>query len=65
MKTAPCFVVKRPSFPGVKAPRAARSATEKGEPFGAEGQRWANARFMQRDVEICKSNLHSYAVTTY
>ncbi|KAJ9108141.1 hypothetical protein QFC19_002609 [Naganishia cerealis] len=37
---------------GVKAPRAARSANEKGEPYGAEGQRWSNLRYLQRDVEI-------------
>ncbi|KAJ9122184.1 hypothetical protein QFC24_004414 [Naganishia onofrii] len=37
---------------GVKAPRAARSANEKGEPYGAEGQRWSNLRYLQRDVDI-------------
>lgn len=36
---------------GVKAPRAAR-AGEKGEPYGSEGQKWTNTRYMQRDVEI-------------
>jgi hypothetical protein len=36
---------------GVKAPRAARPG-EKGEPYGTEGQKWTNTRYMQRDVEI-------------
>jgi hypothetical protein len=40
--------------PGVKAPRAAR-AGEKGEPYGTEGQKWTNTRYMQRDVEISES----------
>ena len=38
----------------MKAPRAARTG-EKGEPYGAEGHKWTNTRFMQRDVEISKS----------
>lgn len=39
---------------GVKAPRAARPG-EKGEPYGTEGQKWTNTRYMQRDVEISES----------
>lgn len=42
---------------GVKAPRAARSAQEKSEPFGNEAYQWSNARLMQRDVQISKSRL--------
>ena len=42
----------------MKAPRAARTG-EKGEPYGAEGHKWTNTRFMQRDVEISKSLCHS------
>jgi staphylococcal nuclease domain-containing protein 1 len=41
---------------GVKAPRAAR-AGEKGEPYGTEGQKWINTRYMQRDVEISESGV--------
>lgn len=37
---------------GIKAPRAARSANEKSEPFGAEGLKWTTGRYMQRDVEL-------------
>lgn len=37
---------------GIKSPRAARSANEKGEPYGVEGQRWSTLRYLQRDVEI-------------
>lgn len=37
---------------GVKAPRAARSANEKGEPFGVEAQRFSTLRYLQRDVDI-------------
>lgn len=36
---------------GIKAPRTARSANEKGEPYGAEAHAFAN-KFMQRDVEV-------------
>lgn len=36
---------------GIKAPRTARSASEKPEPFGPEAHRFAS-RFMQRDVEV-------------
>jgi staphylococcal nuclease domain-containing protein 1 len=39
---------------GIRAPRTARSANEKSEPYGAESQRFAS-RYMQRDVEICAS----------
>jgi staphylococcal nuclease domain-containing protein 1 len=28
------------------------SVQEKGEPYGTEGQKWTNTRYMQRDVEI-------------
>ncbi|KAK1924792.1 transcription factor [Papiliotrema laurentii] len=36
---------------GIRAPRTARSANEKSEPFGQESLRFAS-RYMQRDVEI-------------
>lgn len=36
---------------GIRAPRTARSANEKSEPFGAEAQAFAN-KYMQRDVEV-------------
>ncbi|EJD02961.1 transcription factor [Fomitiporia mediterranea MF3/22] len=37
---------------GIRAPRTARNANEKGEPFGAEAAEFATRRYMQRDVEI-------------
>lgn len=37
---------------GIRAPRSARNATEKSEPFGQEAHDFANRRCMQRDVEI-------------
>ncbi|WVR05260.1 hypothetical protein IAU60_002272 [Kwoniella sp. DSM 27419] len=36
---------------GIRAPRTARSATEKSEPFGPESLKFAS-KYMQRDVEI-------------
>ena len=45
---------------GVRAPRTARNATEKPEPYGAEAYKFAS-KYMQRDVEIGKSS--SFAVT--
>ena len=36
----------------VRAPRSARNATEKSEPFGQEAHDFANRRCLQRDVEI-------------
>ena len=36
---------------GIRAPRTARSASEKSEPYGSESLRFAS-RYMQRDVEI-------------
>lgn len=36
---------------GIRAPRTARSANEKSEPYGQEAQAFAN-KFMQRDVEV-------------
>ncbi|KAF9237524.1 hypothetical protein BU15DRAFT_88689 [Melanogaster broomeanus] len=37
---------------GIRVPRAARTASEKGEPFGTEAAEFATRRFMQRDVEF-------------
>lgn len=37
---------------GIRAPRAGRSAEEKGEPFGNEALELANKRCNQRDVEV-------------
>ncbi|GLB37511.1 putative tudor domain containing protein [Lyophyllum shimeji] len=37
---------------GIRAPRSARSASEKGEPYGAESAEYATRRCMQRDVEF-------------
>ncbi|KIJ18624.1 hypothetical protein PAXINDRAFT_161466 [Paxillus involutus ATCC 200175] len=37
---------------GIRAPRTARTASDKGEPFGAEGAEFATRRYMQRDVEF-------------
>lgn len=45
---------------GVRAPRTARNATEKPEPYGAEAYKFAS-KYLQRDVEIGKSR--SSAVT--
>lgn len=36
----------------IRAPRSARSATDKADPFGQEAHDFANRRCMQRDVEI-------------
>lgn len=38
--------------PGIRAPRTARNASEKGEAFGVESYDFATRRFMQRDVDI-------------
>ena len=37
---------------GIRAPRSARNANEKSEPFGQEAHDFANRRCMQRDVEV-------------
>jgi staphylococcal nuclease domain-containing protein 1 len=37
---------------GIRAPRTARNASEKSEPYGAESAEFATRRYMQRDVEI-------------
>ncbi|KAL8792464.1 MAG: hypothetical protein Q9195_004920 [Heterodermia aff. obscurata] len=37
---------------GIRAPRSARNANEKSDPFGQEAHDFANRRCMQRDVEI-------------
>ncbi|TFK53941.1 hypothetical protein OE88DRAFT_1710997 [Heliocybe sulcata] len=37
---------------GIRAPRTARNASEKSEPFGQEAAEYATRRYMQRDVEI-------------
>jgi len=36
----------------IRAPRSARNADDKGEPFGAEAHEFAGRRLQQRDVEI-------------
>ncbi|SCZ88438.1 BZ3500_MvSof-1268-A1-R1_Chr2-1g04411 [Microbotryum saponariae] len=37
---------------GIRAPRTARNASEKSEPFGAEAAQFAGRKCMQKDVEI-------------
>lgn len=37
---------------GIRAPKTARNASEKSEPYGTEASDFATRRFMQRDVEI-------------
>jgi staphylococcal nuclease domain-containing protein 1 len=37
---------------GIRAPRPARNASEKGEPYGSEAYEFAMRRYMQRDVEF-------------
>ncbi|KAF8806427.1 transcription factor [Phlegmacium glaucopus] len=37
---------------GIRAPRTARNASEKGEPYGTESSEFASRRYMQRDVEF-------------
>lgn len=37
---------------GIRAPRTARNANEKSEPYGSESLEFATRRYMQRDVEI-------------
>ncbi|KAI5123940.1 hypothetical protein M0805_006355 [Coniferiporia weirii] len=37
---------------GIRAPRTARGAGEKNEPYGAEAAEFATRRYMQRDVEF-------------
>lgn len=37
---------------GIRAPRSARNANEKSDPFGQEAHDFANRRCLQRDVEI-------------
>ena len=41
---------------GIRAPRSARNANEKSDPFGQEAHHFANRRCMQRDVEIDVEN---------
>lgn len=41
---------------GIRAPKSARNAEEKSEPFGQEAHDFANRRCMQRDVEIDVEN---------
>lgn len=38
---------------GIRAPRTARNANEKPEPFGQEAYKFAS-KYLQRDVEICE-----------
>lgn len=48
---------------GIRAPRTARNASEKPEPFGAESLKFAS-KYLQRDVEIGQCILqqkHSFA----
>ncbi|KAI9753075.1 MAG: hypothetical protein M4579_005347 [Chaenotheca gracillima] len=42
---------------GIRAPKSARNAEEKGEPFGREAHDFANRRCNQRDVEIDVENM--------
>lgn len=42
---------------GIRAPKSARNAEEKSEPFGQEAHDFANRRCMQRDVEIDVENI--------
>jgi staphylococcal nuclease domain-containing protein 1 len=37
---------------GIRAPRTARNASEKSEPYGVESLEFASRRYMQRDVEV-------------
>ncbi|KAF8557589.1 hypothetical protein OG21DRAFT_1475362 [Imleria badia] len=37
---------------GIRAPRTARNASEKSEPFGSEAAEFSTRRYMQRDVEF-------------
>ncbi|KAJ7178432.1 hypothetical protein C8R43DRAFT_459314 [Mycena crocata] len=37
---------------GIRAPRTARNASEKSEPYGSEASEFASRRYMQRDVEF-------------
>ncbi|KAI0063561.1 transcription factor [Artomyces pyxidatus] len=37
---------------GIRAPRTARNASEKSEPYGSEAAEFATRRYMQRDCEI-------------
>ncbi|KAJ7770129.1 hypothetical protein DFH07DRAFT_266338 [Mycena maculata] len=37
---------------GIRAPRTARNASEKSEPYGNEASEFASRRYMQRDVEF-------------
>ena len=37
---------------GIRAPRTARNASEKSEPYGAEAAEFATRSYLQRDVEI-------------
>ena len=39
-------------YTGIRAPRAARNVSEKGEPYGTESSEFASRRYMQRDVEF-------------
>ena len=53
---------------GIRAPRSARNANEKSEPFGQEAHDFANRRCMQRDVEIDVENtdkVGGFIVTLY
>ncbi|KAH8828077.1 hypothetical protein DL96DRAFT_1601611 [Flagelloscypha sp. PMI_526] len=42
---------------GIKAPRTARNASEKSEPFGQEALDFSTRRYMQRDAEFEVSNV--------
>lgn len=39
-------------LPGIKAPKTARNASEKSEPFGVDGAEFSSNHYMQRDVDI-------------
>ena len=53
-KTTKCFVFggNRTKELSIRALRTARSASEKGEPFGTEATEFATRRYVQRDTEI-------------
>jgi staphylococcal nuclease domain-containing protein 1 len=44
--------LKLTSHSGVRAPRNARNASEKSEPYGLEAAEFSTHRFLQRDIEF-------------
>lgn len=45
---------------GIRAPRTARNASEKSEPFGPEALEYSSRRCMQRDVEVDVDDVDSF-----